>query len=100
MRRSPDKEDKATVPFAIRIALNVMDRIRVMRASRYGVKYASIFLEPNATDLDLIRGWVEEGRLRTVVGTKVDFKDLEAVRQACQVVFDGSGGVGKAVILF
>jgi hypothetical protein len=100
MRRSPDKTDKATVPFPIRIALNVMDKIRVMRASRYGVKYASIFLEPNATDLDLIRGWVEEGRLKTIVGTRVDAKDIDAVREACQVVFDGKGGVGKAVIVF
>jgi hypothetical protein len=100
MRRSPDKTDKATVPFPIRIALNVMDKIRVMRASRYGVKYASIFLEPNATDLDLIRGWVEEGRLKTIVGTSVDAKDIGAVREACQVVFDGKGGVGKAVIVF
>lgn len=100
MRRSPDKADKATVPFPIRIALNVMDRIRVMRASRYGVKYASIFLEPNASDLDLIRGWVEEGKLKTVVGTRADAKDINAVREACQVVFDGKGGVGKSVIVF
>ncbi|CAI7592493.1 unnamed protein product [Penicillium pancosmium] len=100
MRRSPDKADKATVPFPIRIALNVMDRIRVMRASRYGVKYASIFLEPNASDLDSIRGWVEEGKLKTVVGTRADAKDINAVREACQVVFDGRGGVGKSVIVF
>ncbi|KAJ5155792.1 hypothetical protein N7492_008595 [Penicillium capsulatum] len=100
MRRSPDKQDRATVPFPIRIGLNVMDRIRVARASRYGVKYSSIFLEPNATDLDSIREWVDTGKLRTVVGTKVGFKDLKAVREACQVVFDGRGGVGKSVIVF
>lgn len=100
MRRSPDKEDKATVPFPIRIALNVMDRIRVLRASRYGVKYSSIFLEPNAEDLNLIRQWVEEGKLKTVVGTKANFKDIQEVRDACQVVYDGKGGVGKSVIVF
>ena len=100
MRRSPDKQDKATVPFPIRVGLNIMDRIRVARASRYGVKYSSIFLEPNAIDLDSIRQWVEAGKLRTVVGTKADFKDLQAVRNACQVVFDGKGGVGKSVIMF
>lgn len=100
MRRSPDKEDKATVPFLIRIGLNLMDRIRVARACRYGVKYSSIFLEPNAVDLDSIRQWVDEGKLRTVVGTKADFKDINAVRNACQVVFDGRGGVGKSVIVF
>lgn len=100
MRRSPDKQDKATVPFPIRVALNVMDKIRVFRASRYGVKYASIFLEPNAKDLDLVRGWVEEGKLKTVVGTKANFRDIQEMRDACQVVFDGKGGVGKSVIVF
>lgn len=99
MRRSPDKQDKATVPFPIRIGLNVMDRIRVARASRYGVKYSSIFLEPNATDLDSIRQWVEAGKLKTIVGKKANFKDIKAVRDACKVVFDGRGSVGKCVIV-
>ena len=100
MRRSPDKNDKATVPFPLRIALNVMDKIRVLRACRYGVKYASIFLEPNATDLESIREWVETGKLKTIVGTKANFTDIQAVRDACQVVYDGKGGVGKSVIVF
>ena len=100
MRRSPDKDDKAIVPFYIRIGLNVMNRIRETRATRYGIKYSSIFLEPNATDLNSIREWVEAGKLRTIVGTRAHFKDIKAVRDACQVVFDGRGGVGKSVIVF
>jgi hypothetical protein len=100
MRRSPDKQDKAIVPFPIRIALNVMDRIRRARAFRYGVKYSSIFLEPNAADLNSIREWVETGMVKTIVGTKTHFKNIEAVRNACQVVYDGKGGIGKSVIVF
>ncbi|KAJ5176196.1 uncharacterized protein N7482_002073 [Penicillium canariense] len=100
MRLSPNKKDKAIVPYPIRVALNVLDRIRTMRASRYGVKYSAIFLEPNSTDLNSIRQWVELGKLHTVVGTKVHFKDLKAVRGACQAVFDARGGVGKSVITF
>ncbi|KAJ6003079.1 hypothetical protein N7451_005626 [Penicillium sp. IBT 35674x] len=96
----PNKQDKVTVPFPIRIALNVMDWTRRARASRYGVKYSSIFLEPNATDLNSIREWVETGKVRTIVGTKAHFKDLKAVRDACQVVYDGKGGIGKSVIVF
>ncbi|KAJ5232578.1 hypothetical protein N7468_005534 [Penicillium chermesinum] len=99
MRRSPDKEDKAPVPFPIRMVLNAMDRIRVFRASRYGVNYASIFLEPNATDLDSIRGWVEEGNLKSIIGKKADFKDINAVRDACTEVYNGKGGLGKSVIV-
>lgn len=100
MRRSPDKRDKTIVPFHIRVCLNVMDRIRRARASRYGVKYSSIFLEPNATDLESIRQWVEAGKLKTIVGTTAHFKDLQAVRDACQAVFDGKGSIGKSVIVF
>ena len=100
MRRSPKENDKATVPYLLRLALNVMDQIRTMRASRYGVKYWAIFLEPNAKDLTSIGGWVDSGKLRTVVGTKASFKDLKAVRDACQVVYDAKGGVGKSVITF
>ncbi|GIC92867.1 uncharacterized protein Aud_009342 [Aspergillus udagawae] len=100
MRLSPDSNDRATVPFPIRIALNVLDRIRTIRAPRHGVKYSAIFLEPNAKDLDSFREWVDSGKLRTVVGTKVPYKDLEAVRKACQVVFGSKGGVGKSVITF
>ncbi|KAL4807988.1 chaperonin 10-like protein [Aspergillus unguis] len=100
MRRSANKEDHETVPFPLRIALNMMNRIREFRAARYGVKYSSIFLEPNATDLNSIREWVEEGKLSTIVGTTAHFKDIQAVRDACQVVFDGKGGIGKSVIVF
>lgn len=100
MRRSPDKNDRATVPFAVKLALNVLDRIRTMRASRYGVKYSAIFLEPNAKDLGSIAEWVDAGKVRTVVGTKAPYKDLKAVRDACQVVYDSKGGVGKSVITF
>ncbi|KAF3389583.1 Reticulon-4-interacting protein 1 [Penicillium rolfsii] len=100
MRLSPDRNNRATVPFAVKLALNVLDRIRTMRASRYGVKYSAIFLEPNAKDLGSIAEWVDEGKLHTIVGTKVPHKDLKAVRDACQVVYASSGGVGKSVITF
>lgn len=100
MRLSPDGTEKAIVPFPIRCALNALDRIRCLRASRWRVKYASIFLEPNGEDLELVRVWVEDGKVRTVVGCKAHFRELEAVRDACQVVFDARGGIGKTVIVF
>ncbi|KAJ5666100.1 uncharacterized protein N7477_008548 [Penicillium maclennaniae] len=100
MRLSPDPRDKATVPFPLRCSLNVLDRVRVLRASRWKVKYFSIFLEPNAKDLEMVKGWVENGKVRTVVGTRAHYKDVGAVRDACQKVFNGKGGIGKAVIVF
>jgi hypothetical protein len=57
-----------------------------------------MFLEPNGKDLDSLREWIEEGKVKSVVGTVVNLRDIEEVRRACQVVYDGKGGLGKAVI--
>jgi NADPH:quinone reductase-like Zn-dependent oxidoreductase len=100
LRLSPDGQEMAKVPMPIRFSLNLLDRIRSARASHYSVTYSSMFLEPNAKDLDLIRQWIEEGKLQTVVGSTVHYKDLKAVQNACQVVYNAKGGVGKSVILF
>jgi NADPH:quinone reductase-like Zn-dependent oxidoreductase len=100
MRLSPDSQEKAHVPIFIRYLLNFLDYIRRMRASYYGVYYKAIFLEPNGKDLDSIRQWFEEGKLRTVIGTTAHFKDINAVQDACQMVYNSKGGIGKSVILF
>lgn len=41
---------------------------------------------------------MEQGSLRTVVGRTAELKDVEAVRELCQLVFSGKGGTGKMVI--
>lgn len=87
-----------TVPIYVRIPLNLMDSYRRRKARWSSVQYEYLLLEPNGKDLDSLSGWVEEGKLRPVVGSVVNFDDLEAVKKACQVVYDGQGGIGKAVI--
>jgi hypothetical protein len=57
-----------------------------------------MFLEPGGEDLDSLRGFVEGGKVRTVVGEAVDMQDIAAVRRACQVVYENWGGLGKVVI--
>lgn len=86
-----------TVPLVPRLALDMMDSIRKLRARRYGVSYSYMFLEPSGEDLDTLRGYVEEGRLKTVVGTTVDMQDIAEVRKACQVVYSNQGGLGKVI---
>jgi hypothetical protein len=93
-----DLPHKPTIPFAFRTALNMMDRVRKLRARRYGVEYSYMFLQSSGQDLDELRTYVEDGRLRTVVGTIVELSDIEAVQNACQVVYSGKGGLGKMVI--
>ncbi|CAG7970014.1 unnamed protein product [Penicillium olsonii] len=93
-----DLPHKPTIPFVPRTALNAMDCVRKLRARRYGVEYSYMFLESTGEDLDELRGHVEEGRLRTVVGTTVPLSDIKAVQDACQIVYSGKGGLGKVVI--
>lgn len=89
---------KPTIPFPFRMGLNLLDGIRRLRANRYHTEYSYMVLESSGKDLDELKQYVEDGGLRTVVGTKVDLRDIEEVRKACGVVYSGRGGVGKLVI--
>jgi hypothetical protein len=80
------------------MGLNLLDQIRKFRARRYKTEYSYMFLESTGKDLDELKQYVEDGRLRTVVGTSVDIRDVEAVRKACEIVYSGRGGLGKLVI--
>lgn len=64
------------------------------------MEYLYIFLEPNAKDLETIGGYADEGKLKTVVGTKVDGRNIEDVRKACGTTYTGKGGIGKTVLEF
>lgn len=86
------------LPLPMRLALNLMDNVRKLRAWRYGVTYSYMFLESSGKDLDQLRELVESGKLRTVVGTTASLRDTKAVQDLCQVVYSGRGGLGKAVI--
>ena len=89
---------KPKLPFYIHFFLNFMNGIRKWRASRWKVTYSYLFMDPNGKDLDTLRGWIDKGSVKSIVGSTVDFNDIEAVKKACQVVYEGKGGVGKAVI--
>jgi NADPH:quinone reductase-like Zn-dependent oxidoreductase len=91
-------EEKPSVPFLVGSLLDAVDSVRRMRASRWGVTYLYMFLEPNAKDLDTLTGYVEEGKVRPVVGTRVSMMDIEKVKEACNVIYNGKGGLGKTVI--
>jgi NADPH:quinone reductase-like Zn-dependent oxidoreductase len=90
--------NRPVLPLPIKFALNIMDGVRKFRARRYGVTYSYMFLESSSEDLDELRDLVESGKLRTVVGTIASLRDIQAVREACQIVYSGRGGLGKVVI--
>ncbi|KAL4866535.1 hypothetical protein BDV12DRAFT_199015 [Aspergillus spectabilis] len=57
-----------------------------------------LFLASSDNGLDELRDLVDSGKLRTVVGTIASLTDVEAVQEACQVVYSGRGGIGKMFI--
>lgn len=91
---------KMQVGFPIRQILNVIDAVRVWRAKRWNVTYRYVFMSPDGKELEELKEHVENGKLRAVVGNTVHYKDVSAVREACDVVFKGKGGIGKNVISF
>lgn len=93
-----DLPHRPTVPTPFWFALNVLDQVRRYRAQRYGVEYSYMFLDSNGKDLDELRNHVEDGKLKTVVGMVAEIHDVESVRNACNVVYSGKGGIGKSVI--
>lgn len=93
------RPDKPQIPFIPRLFLNSVDAIAKYRARSYEVKYSYMFLESSADELDTLTHYVEEGKLRPVVGSKVAFRDLATVKEACLQTYQGKGGVGKTVFV-
>jgi len=91
-------KDKAKLPVVVMSLLNGLDRYRKAWAWWYSVGYEYMFLDANATDLELIRQNVEDGKLLPVVGSRANFNNLEQVKEMCMTVYRGKGGLGKAVI--
>lgn len=94
MREHPDKP---TVPFAAKLFLNGTDALLRFRAGRYGVDYKYIFMDPIGSELEELKGFVEQGKLKPVVGQTVDFHDLAKVKEAATATFSGKGVMGKTV---
>lgn len=86
------------IPFLMEKFMNGVDCVTTWWCSRAGVHYTYIFMEPSATDLNLLSEYVRDGKLKPLVGRVADFQDLAAVREGCQEIFDAKGGVGKFVV--
>ncbi|EXF85475.1 hypothetical protein CFIO01_08983 [Colletotrichum fioriniae PJ7] len=91
------RPDNPRLPWFARMVLNMVDSYRKARARRWGVKYEYLFLDPNAKDLETLALHAEKGDVLPVIGCKVDFKDIDSVREACTTVYNGKGGLGKTV---
>ena len=93
------RPDNPRLPWVGRTYLNVASAISKYRARRWAVEYDYMFLESNAEDLDLMTTWIEEGKIRPIVGSRTELRDIDQVRTVCEQVHKGKGGLGKAVII-
>ncbi|VUC32860.1 unnamed protein product [Clonostachys rosea] len=92
------KQRLPNLPLIPRLIFNTYGTVVQFRASRYGVKYFHVFVRPSAEDLTRLRGWVEQGLIKPVVGKVAKFEDIKAVREGCLEIASGKGGIGKFVI--
>ena len=91
------KESIPRVSIFVVLLLNALHLISRLQAWLYGVKYESVLDKANGTLLAKIASWVEEGKLRPVVGTVIPF-ETQALRDACTMIASNKGGFGKVVV--
>uniref|UniRef100_A0A8H7KBS4 Enoyl reductase (ER) domain-containing protein n=1 Tax=Bionectria ochroleuca TaxID=29856 RepID=A0A8H7KBS4_BIOOC len=87
-----------SLPTVVRYGLTAFGSWRQFKAGRYNVSFDYIPMHSSAEDLARLGQWVDQGKLRTVVGRVAKLRDVDAVLQGCQEVFSGKGGIGKFVI--
>ncbi|KAG4433336.1 hypothetical protein IFR05_011185 [Cadophora sp. M221] len=78
--------------------LNFMDWFYRAWTGWKGVQYEYLKVNGNSADLEALAKAVEEGKLKPIVGSTAKLSDLEGVRNGCQQIMEGKGGVGKFVI--
>jgi hypothetical protein len=93
-----NRPDHPKLPLLARCFFDVANNVSKLRAWRYGVHFDYLSLKQDRKGLDRLREYIEDGRLKTVVGKVIDIRDFETVKQACQETLTGKGSVGKTVI--
>jgi NADPH:quinone reductase-like Zn-dependent oxidoreductase len=64
-----------------------------------GVRFDSVLQKPGPNGIRSIAKWVDEGKLKPVVGKTVKLEDIDAVREVCTQIASGKGGLGKTVVV-
>jgi NADPH:quinone reductase-like Zn-dependent oxidoreductase len=80
------------------VILDILASFRWFHAWLYGIYFDGFLMHNNSTDLQKVATWVNEGKLKPVVGKTVRLEDIEAVREACVQMSSSSRSIGKVVI--
>jgi NADPH:quinone reductase-like Zn-dependent oxidoreductase len=83
----------------VRFILNIDYWIYKFRLYLKGVKFDSVLQQPSPEGIRSIARWVEEGKIKPVIGKTVKLGDIEALREACTQISSGKGGLAKTVVL-
>jgi NADPH:quinone reductase-like Zn-dependent oxidoreductase len=68
------------------------------RASRYGVRFDHIHTQMTDENAEKIARWVQEGKLKAIIGGTGDMTDLEFVKEALDTVGSTKGAIGRIII--
>lgn len=85
-------------PFLLVHVLNIFDWMIRSWAGSSGVNYSCFFPKSSSKELIKMAELIDAGKVVPIVGLTANLSDIEGVRNGCQRVFDGKGGVGKFVI--
>jgi NADPH:quinone reductase-like Zn-dependent oxidoreductase len=55
-------------------------------------------MKVHGKELESIKTWIEEGKIRPVVGKVLKFSNLDGIKEECTRISKKKGGVGKLVI--
>jgi NADPH:quinone reductase-like Zn-dependent oxidoreductase len=92
------KKQNPSMPTYMEYILNAVDWLLRTYVGWFGVSYKALAMRGNAKDLERLRSWVDEGKVKPIVGSVVKLSDIEEVRKGCQQLLDGKGGVGKFIV--
>jgi NADPH:quinone reductase-like Zn-dependent oxidoreductase len=73
------KAKNKDMPTWLELMMNLFDWVFRSWASWKGVSYGYLVMEPKATDLERLKGWIEEGKVKSVVGENVKLSDIRGV---------------------
>lgn len=96
--REGTKNEFPNAPSWMLYLLDIVNWYYSWKLSGKQIHYEFVYGAHNNGTLGEIGRWVEEKKLRPVVGKVVSFNDLKAIRDGCTEIYNGTGGVGKFVI--
>ena len=62
-------------------------------------RFDSVLQPPSPEGITRIAKWIDEGKLKPVVGKIVKLEDSEALREVCTQFASGKVGLGKTVVV-